>query len=321
MGFAIPALLFSVAFWASGQVPPQEDGQSSPATTQSHTAQTTPPNAAYFPIPVLNEGKIGQMDLEEYIVGVLLAEMPASFELDALKAQAVAARTFALKTHTDGNKHDSAAVCTSYACCQAYMSPEAYLARGWSESNVNKVRQAVAETAGEVLVYEGKLIMATYFACSGGSTENAVAVWGKEYPYLQAVQSPGEEETVYYSDQKTFTPEEFQTALGVKLEGTPQTWFGVAYYTSGGGVDTLEIGGVAYRGTTLRSLLELRSTAFTVIATEDAIIFETRGYGHRVGMSQYGADAMAMTGSSYRQILEHYYQGTGIVHYLQTKRK
>lgn len=255
------------------------------------------------------------MDLEEYLVGVLLAEMPASFEVEALKAQAVAARTFALKCHMDGYKHDKGAVCTNFACCQAYLSPENYLDRGWSERNIQKVRRAVTATEGQVLTYDGKLILATYFACSGGSTEDAAAVWGQEYPYLQAVPSPGEEETIYYTDSKSFSPEEFQKALGVALHGEPELWFGVARHTEGGGVETMEIGGVSYRGTTLRSLLELRSTVFSVRVQDGQILFETRGYGHRVGMSQYGADALAMAGKTYQQILTHYYQGAQIQTY------
>ena len=197
------------------------------------------------------------------------------------------------------------------------MTRDDYLQRGWSEKYIQRVCQAVRETAGQVLLYDGKLIRATYFSCSGGYTEDAVAVWGRDYPYLQSVKSPGEEETVYYTDTKEFTLEDFQDALGVSLDGQPHTWFGQITYTLGGGVDTVQIGGVTYRGTTLRSLLSLRSTVFQIVVREASILFETKGYGHRVGMSQYGADAMAMEGYDYRQILSHYYLDTVLSDYYE----
>ena len=190
------------------------------------------------------------------------------------------------------------------------MTPEDYLQRGWKETYVERVRSAVADTTGQILTYDGKPIRATYFSCSGGTTESAIAVWGRDYPYLQSVESPGEEETVYYTDSKRFTLEEFQEKLGITLEGEPGTWFGDITYTTGGGIDTMQIGGVDYRGTTLRSLLGLRSTVFYVVVDQVSVMCETHVYGHRFGMSQYGADAMALEGFSYDQILAHYYRGT-----------
>lgn len=310
IGFGIPAILLLLAmifFIPDGDhvatVPTQPAG--------STTASAFPENSAKadMEISVLIDADVVKMKLEEYVLGVVLAEMPASFEMEALKAQAVAARTYALKTCTDGKKHGGA-VCTDYQCCQAYMSREDYLQRGWSDKYIQRVSQAVSATAGQVLLYDGKLIRATYFSCSGGCTEDAVAVWGRDYPYLQSVKSPGEEETVYYTDTKAFTLEDFQDALGVSLSGLPQNWFGQITYTQGGGVESMQIGGVTYRGTTLRSLLGLRSTVFQIVVREDGILFETKGYGHRVGMSQYGADAMAMEGNDYKQILAHYYCDT-----------
>ena len=161
----------------------------------------------------------------------------------------------------------------------------------------------------QVLTYENALIEATYFSCSGGSTEDAVAVWGNAYPYLKAVDSPGEEHAAHYTDTVTFTPLQFQSALGVILSGTPENWFGPVTYTEGGGVDTMQIGKTIYKGTELRQKLSLRSTAFTVSVGE-YITITTEGDGHRVGMSQYGADAMAAAGKDYREILAHYYPGT-----------
>lgn len=315
LGFGIPALLLAFAMVFLFPEKNQENILETVPTIQTKPSSSAAP-VHTVEISVLHEGVLESMDLEEYIVGVVLAEMPASFEMEALKAQAVASRTYALKTCLDAEKH-AGAVCTSYQCCQSYMSAEAYLQRGWSEKSVDRVRKAVYETAGQVLTYESQLIRATYFACSGGCTEDAIEVWGKVYPYLLSVKSPGEEETVYFTDTKEFTLSDFQEALGTQLSDSPQTWFGSFTYTEGGGVDVVHIGGVPYRGTTLRALLGLRSTVFEVIVTEDKIIFITKGYGHRVGMSQYGADAMALEGSSYRQILQYYYQGTEIVTYNQ----
>ena len=172
------------------------------------------------------------------------------------------------------------------------------------------------ETENLVLSYQGELIEATYFSCSGGSTEDAVAVWGTDVPYLQAVASPGEENAAHYSDTVTFKAEEFASLLGLDLTGAPKSWIGPVSYTEGGGVDTMEIGGVRFKGTTLRSALGLRSTAFSVSCTNDAVTITTRGFGHRVGMSQYGADAMAVNGSTFEEILSYYYQGTELTQWI-----
>jgi len=174
------------------------------------------------------------------------------------------------------------------------------------------VWKACADTAGTVLTYEGELIEATYFSCSGGETESALAVWGAEIPYLQSVASPGEEGSAAYEQTLTFTPEAFAGALGSELTGSPKDWFSITTYTEGGGVAAMTIGGTVYSGTQLRSLLGLRSTAFTLEAKDSGITITTRGYGHRVGLSQHGANAMAASGSSCKEILAHYYPGTVI---------
>ena len=255
-------------------------------------------------------GSIHEVDLENYLVGVVLAEMPVSFETEALKAQAVAARTYTAKAAATGGKHGDSSICIEPGCCQAYISEERYLEKGGTQEGVQKVRTAVAATSAQVLTYGGELIEATYFSCSGGSTEDAAAVWGTDYPYLQARPSPGEERAVHYMDTVIFTPEEFCAALDTEIPGSPETWFGQAAYTEGGGIATMIIGGETYTGTQLRSLLHLRSTSFYVRPSDQEITITTKGYGHRVGMSQYGADAMAVTGSTYEEILAYYYPGT-----------
>ena len=289
--------------------------QKTPALPEAESESISPTQIASAQDPatvltVMNRaGNLQQMDLREYLVGVVLAEMPASFESEALKAQAVVARTYTRK-RMEGGKHGQAAVCMDSGCCQGWRSGEDYLAQGGKPSAVEKVRAAVADTDGLVLRYEGRLIDATYFSCSGGVTEDAVAVWGQDVPYLKSVQSPGEEEAPRFSDSVTFSPGDFAGNLGLSAAGDPESWFGAVTYTAGGGVETMVIRGKSFSGTQLRSKLGLRSTAFEIAVSGDTITVTTRGFGHRVGMSQYGAQAMAQEGSSFSEILAHYYTGT-----------
>ena len=178
---------------------------------------------------------------------------------------------------------------------------------GHTQQDLIKISDAVLQTAGKVLTYNGALIEATYYSCSGGRTEDAVAVWGQDIPYLQSVESPGEERASHYIDTVTYDRSELEQVLGQKLSGN---WLGTVTYTRGGGVETIEIGSKVYKGTEIRQLLGLRSTAFVMTAVADTVTVTTKGYGHRVGMSQYGADAMAVSGSTYDSILTHYYPGT-----------
>ena len=313
MGFVVPWIALSIAVMlledqntASQEITVQSEA-STPLWTEADLKAGT--NTILLRD---GQGMTGETDLETYLLGVVLAEMPAYFEPEALKAQSVVARTYALKTYTTGGKHGDGSICTQSNCCQAYISEEAYLSKGGTQDAVDKVRGAVMATAGKVLTYEGNLIEATYFSCSGGRTEDAVAVWGTDFPYLRSVESPGEENAAHYTDTVSFTAAEFQRILGTTFTGTPESWFGSVTYTAGGGVDTMVIGEITYRGTQLRTLLGLRSTAFTVRAGSEEIMITTKGFGHRVGMSQYGADAMAVSGSTWQEILYHYYPGTEI---------
>lgn len=255
------------------------------------------------------DGTVSEMDMDRYLLRVLLAEVPAEFEAEALKAQAVAARTYTRKAWESGGKHGDGSVCTKASCCQAYITEEEYLLQGGSQEGIDKMRDAVCSTSGQVLLYEDVLIEATYFSCSGGSTEDAAAVWGCDYPYLQAVKSPGEENAAHFTDTASFSLQQFQNALGLMLPEDAEDWIGPVFYTEGGGVAEIEIGGELFTGIQIRNLLGLRSTNF-VITAGDNITITTKGYGHRVGMSQHGADAMAVAGSTYEEILKHYYQGT-----------
>lgn len=308
MGLVVPGLLLNF-----GVMLLDGEAATEPAPTEAAVIpeETKPPETVALPMLLRHtDGTVEELDMDAYLVGVVLAEMPVSFEEEALKAQSVVARTYTQKAYVTGGKHGDGSVCTKSTCCQAYIAESDYLSQGGTQKGVDKVRAAVAATSGYVLTYEDTLIEATYFSCSGGSTEDAAAVWGTDFPYLQAVSSPGEEDAVHYTDTVTFTAEEFQTALGVSLSGSPAAWFRSVTYTDGGGIDTMVIGDTAYKGTELRSKLGLRSTVFSVTTDGSNITITTKGFGHRVGMSQYGADAMAVTGSSFGEILTHYYQGT-----------
>lgn len=263
----------------------------------------------------LDNGEIENIELDQYIVGVVLQEMPAEFELEALKAQAVVARTYTLKRAETGNKHAEADICTDPSCCQGYCSPEIYISERGTQADLDKISLAVSSTTGQVLVYNNSLIEATYFSCSGGMTEDALSVWGSDVPYLRSTASPGEEKAAHYNDTVYFTKDEFSELLGVSLPEQLEDLVENVTYTTGGGVDSIRICGKTFTGTQIRKLLDLRSTSFTLTMVGDVVTITTKGYGHRVGMSQYGADAMAVQGSNYIEILAHYYQGAVLAEY------
>lgn len=298
--------------------------QDNQRTSVSNVLETIHSDNEYIPesskeiinISVLDmSGAVRQMELDTYLTAVVLCEMPAEFEFEALKAQAVVARTYTLKKAASGGKHPDATVCMNSCCCQGYYEPDDYLEDGGNADLLDKVRQAVEETKNFVLSFEGELIDATYFSCSGGRTEDAAAVWGSDIPYLQSIESPGEEEAVHYMDTVSFSKDEIANALNMDPEKMIGAWITNITYTDGGGVNTLDICGKTYTGTQIRQLLGLRSTAFVITTIGQSVTITTKGFGHRVGMSQYGAEAMAVKGSSYREILMHYYQGVSLTSY------
>ena len=255
------------------------------------------------------------MALDAYLQRVLLGEMPVSFEPEALKAQAVAARTYTVK-HRE--KHNGK-LCTDSTCCQAFCDDGVFAA--FSEEDRERAAAALRETDGLVLTYEGALIDATFFSCSGGRTEDALAVWGTDVPYLCSVASPGEEAAQYDRDSVSFSREALEAALDISLGEDKGSWVGAATFTEGDGVEAMELGGQRFTGVYLRKALGLRSTAFTVTVEEGGLRFDTRGYGHRVGLSQYGANAMASHGADFQTILSHYYPGTILLNYGESVEK
>lgn len=263
---------------------------------------------------IMKDGSIQTLSMDEYLTGVLLAEMPMTFHNEALKAQVVAARTVAIYGITNHTKHKQGDICADAVCCQAYISADDYLSSGGMRENAQKAQKAVAETGNEVVTYNGELAQALYFSCSGGRTEDAVAVWGTDIPYLQTVDSPGEEGAAHFTDTVTYSTAEFCEKLG--LSGDSRIDIESIRYTNSGSVDTIRINEEDFSGLQLRTSLNLRSTVFTVYVVGNAVTITTRGFGHRVGMSQYGAEAMAQTGCNYKQILSHYYKGVEVKNYI-----
>ncbi|MBR3641410.1 MAG: stage II sporulation protein D [Oscillibacter sp.] len=265
--------------------------------------------------------RVEEMALSDYLFGVLAAEMPASFEEEALKAQCVAARTYTLYKIENGSNHaPDADICTDPGCCQAYRE-EAEAREEWgaeAEAYAQKLRGAIAETADEVILYEGAPILAAFHASCAGVTRAAGEVWAEDLPYLRPVSSPeeGAEIPNYYSREE-FTLEEFRQKIGAAcpnavLGGGAEGWLRDAVTDAGGSVETVRVGGVTLKGSRLRAILGLRSACFTWAIEDGKIVFFVTGSGHGVGMSQYGAREMARQGADYRTILTHYYTGVRV---------
>ena len=266
----------------------------------------------------LSGGEAVETTMAEWLPGVVAGEMPVSFEDEALKAQAVAARTYILSLMTSAKAaHPDAAVCDDPGCCKAHLT-DAQMRDNWGDSyeaNYAKIASAVHATDGQYLTYEGEAIEAVFHSSSAGMTEDSAEVWNAR-PYLVSVESPETAEDVpNYVTSVTVSAADFAAKISgaypeADLSGEPITWLGPVTNDGSGRVESAEIGGVQVPGTELRTLFSLRSTAFTLNYTDSGFLFTVTGYGHGVGMSQYGANVMAGSGSDYREILAHYYPGT-----------
>ncbi|MBQ2661305.1 MAG: stage II sporulation protein D [Clostridia bacterium] len=264
------------------------------------------------------------MNMEEYLVGVVAAEMPVSFEKEALKAQAVAARTFTVR-HIEslgGNpcKKDGCDVCSDSTCCQAYRS-EAELYENWGDEyqeNIKKITDAVYETRGEIIAYDGQPIEALYHSNSGGMTEAAVNVFLEARPYLLSVESPDREDA-HGTKSVSFTKSEFVKRINKKWskanlnERNLEKSIEIVSRYEGGRIEKIRLSNVTVSGKDMRKLFSLESANFTLEFTDKKVIVTTYGYGHGVGMSQYGANSLAKEGKTYSQILMHYYTDTEII--------
>ena len=273
---------------------------------------------------VLDGETVREMTLADYLVGVTAAEMPASFAEEALKAQAVAARTYTLYKLTSGGNHgDTADICTDSTCCQAYISQEAARSSWGEQADAleEKIRTAVTDTDGEAILYGGVPILAVFHSSSAGLTRAAGQVWQNDLPYLQPVDSPEASASIpnYYS-RVDFSPETIREKLlaripAADLAGDQKTWLKNAVRDSAGSVETVEVGGVAVKGSTVRAALGLRSACFEWELQDGRFVFYVTGHGHGVGLSQYGANAMAEAGADYKTILTHYYTGVTVAVY------
>lgn len=269
--------------------------------------------------------KIEEIPLDEYLLGVVSAEMPANFEQEALNAQALVARTYTIYSiKRNKNKHEGADICDSSTCCQALISKEDRLAR-WNEDvreeYWNKIVKAVNTTKGKVITYNGDVIDAFFHSNSGGITEIPVNVWGgTNFPYLQSVQTSGEEGYSQYSSEVTLTQEELINKIRAKhsdfnIDISQQDSVKILEYTEAGRVKNIQIGNLKLSGVEVRSLLGLKSTNFKIEINNGKVTFIVTGYGHGVGMSQTGADSMAKQGNNYEEIIKHFYTGVEITEF------
>ena len=295
------------------------------------------------------KNEIVEMSLDEYIMGVLIGEMPVSYELEALKSQAVVARTYTLNKITSSElNHENADMCDDINHCQAYKTKE-YALACWDDEEENekwnKIKKAVLDTKNEVITYNNEIINAFFHANSGGKTEDSLNIWGKEnIPYLKSVE--GNEDNIRI-EKVTFSYDEFEKIMSEKypnyikmffknkdsnstvktasseemlLQIKDDTSHEIKTYTnkeeakikileknSSGRVDKIRISNITLLGTEVRTLFNLRSTYFEVEITNENVIFNTKGYGHGVGLSQDGANSMAKNGHSYSEIIKHYY--------------
>ncbi len=269
-----------------------------------------------------NTGEIEELNLDQYLYGVVSSEMPANFEEEALKAQAVVARTYTIYKITNGNKHENADICDDSQCCQAWISKEARFEK-WNETerenNWSKIVSAVESTKGKIIMYEGKPINAFFHSNSGGKTEIASSVWGgKDEPYLQAVETSGESNYTQYSSELTISKEEFiekikQYHSDFEIDFSSDNQIEVLEYTEGQRIKKIKIGNLELAGTEIRNIFGLKSAKFEILVEGENVKFNVLGYGHGVGMSQTGADSMAKEGKNYEEIIKHYYTGVEIV--------
>ncbi len=260
--------------------------------------------------------------LETYLIGVVAGEVPMRFADETIKAQAVAARTYTLKKLTafggDPCGRGGADICTDSSHCQAYRT-DGQLREGWGEgyeANLARLTSLIQATAGRAVTYEGEAIEAFFHSTSGGHTENSENAFSAALPYLRGVESPGEEAAPRFQGEKEFAKDDFVKKLNAEYKKAKLTAkkleesIEILSRFESGRVNKIRIGGATVGGKDLRRLLGLDSANFIISFDKNSIIFSTKGFGHGVGMSQTGADYMARTGSTYEQIMAHYYTGT-----------
>ena len=327
LAFVLPLLLYL----------PGRGGAAAEETAEP--AETAPPASPIAPGPapdgaaaqpllddtrtlaVLTDEGVQTMTMAEYLPAALAGEMPASFSPEALKAQAVALRTYALFYQAQRKDvHPEADVCSRSGCCAALAKPDT-LREAWGahyEEYARKLAEAVSATDGQYLVWEEAPALTVFHASSVGRTEDAAAL-GMRQGYLVSVETPETAEAVRnLLSTVEVSSDEFAAAIrsilpDAALDGAPDAWLGAVHLDAAGRVRSAEIGGQEVSGLALRQLFSLRSTDFTLSCADGRFVFRVRGYGHGLGMSQYGAECMAKEGADYAEILAHYYRGTSLV--------
>ena len=265
-------------------------------------------------------GTVEDVFIDDYLCNVVSAEMPADYELEALKAQAIVARTYTI-FKVRNKKHENADICDDSNCCQAWISKEDRLAR-WEESlresNWKKIQEAVSSTTGKIITYQNEPINAFFHSNSGGKTEVPVNVWGGTgYPYLQTVETSGEDTYSQYSSEVVLSQQELLDKLKTKYSDIAIDFnntedIKILEYTDGDRVKTVKFGNHNLSGVEVRTLLNLRSANFSITQENGNIKFSVKGYGHGVGMSQTGADSLAKQGSTADDIIHHFYANVEI---------
>lgn len=266
-------------------------------------------------------GNYENLSMNEYLYGVVSAEMPASYELEALKAQAVVARTYTIYKLENGSKHEGADICDNSNCCQAWISKENRLAR-WEEEKReeywNKIVEAVDSTNMQYITYEGKAINAFFHSNSGGKTELASSVWGGSLPYLQIVETSGEDAYNGYSSEVEISKDELVVKMqekysDFKIDFSKEDWIKIIDYTESDRVGKIKIGNKEISGVEARTILGLKSTNFKFEINDSKIKFFVIGYGHGVGLSQSGSDSLAKQNYNYEEIIKHYFKDVEIM--------
>ena len=310
--FILPALLTKRDIATNANELSQNNQSNNNVNTEKYDYQK------YGTIKLLhhNTGEVEELDIDSYLCNVVSAEMPADFQLEALKAQAIVARTYTIYK-IQNKKHENADICDDSTCCQAWISKEDRFAR-WDENqrdnNWKKIEQCVNETAGKIITYNNKPINAFFHSNSGGITELPVNVWGggSDMPYLQVVETSGEDEYSQYASEVTLSQEEILEKLKIKysdiqIDFNNDEDIKILEYTDSNRVKTVKFGNHEISGTEARSIFGLKSTNFEIIKENENIKFSVKGYGHGVGMSQTGADSLAKQGKTCEDIIHHYY--------------
>ena len=319
--FILPALLTKRDMATSTETENIEETQTENSITEQNI--NTYNYQQYGTIKLLHHesGEVEEVQLDEYLCNVVSAEMPADFEVEALKAQAIVARTYTIYK-IQNKKHENADICDDSTCCQAWISKEDRLNK-WDEnlkeSNWTKIQQCVSETAGKIITYNNKPINAFFHSNSGGTTELPVNVWGggSDMPYLQVVETSGEDAYTQYASEVTFGQEELLAKLkekysDIQIDFNNDEDIKILEYTDSSRVKTVKFGNHEISGTEARTILGLRSTNFEIIKENENIKFSVKGYGHGVGMSQTGADSLAKQGNTCEDIIHHFYAGVEI---------